>query len=137
MLDGEILALRDDRPLPFAALQQRIGRQRQVARKARDIPVVFMAYDILEHDGADVRATPLAERRARLEAIVGALPGGRAGSAPSRARAAPLLPFEDDARHRPARRRTTLRVSPRARRRVLGRAGRRARRLARRAASRG
>ena len=31
VLDGEVLAFRDDRPLPFSALQQRIGRQKQVA----------------------------------------------------------------------------------------------------------
>ena len=54
VLDGEVLAWRGDRPLPFAALQQRIGRQSQVARTARDVPVVFMAYDVLEHDGVDV-----------------------------------------------------------------------------------
>jgi DNA ligase-1 len=34
VLDGEILAFRGDRPLPFSALQQRIGRERQVARVA-------------------------------------------------------------------------------------------------------
>ena len=48
MLDGEVLAFRDDRPLPFSALQQRIGRQKQVAQMVRAVPVVFMAYDILE-----------------------------------------------------------------------------------------
>ena len=68
VLDGEVLAFRDERPLPFSSLQQRIGRQTQVARKARDIPVVFMAYDLLEHDGRDVRTTPFATRRAMLEA---------------------------------------------------------------------
>ena len=52
MLDGEVLAFRDERPLPFSALQQRIGRQKQVAQMARAVPVVFMAYDILEQDGA-------------------------------------------------------------------------------------
>ena len=70
VLDGEVLAYRDNRPLPFSALQQRIGRQRQVARKARDIPVVFMAYDILEHEGVDVRDRPLSMRRAWLETVV-------------------------------------------------------------------
>jgi DNA ligase-1 len=95
VLDGEILAWRGDRPLPFAALQQRIGRERQVARTARDLPVVFMAYDVLEDAGVDVRASPLIERRARLEAIVSALPGVRP-QAPAATRA-PLLPFEDDA----------------------------------------
>jgi DNA ligase-1 len=68
VLDGEVLAFRDDRPLPFSALQQRIGRQKQVAQMARTVPVVFMAYDLLEEHGADVRATTMGERRERLEA---------------------------------------------------------------------
>ncbi len=70
VLDGEVLAFRNDRPLPFSALQQRIGRQKQVAQMARSVPVVFMTYDVLEDGGADIRALPLASRRARLEAIL-------------------------------------------------------------------
>jgi DNA ligase-1 len=94
VLDGEVLAFRDDRPLPFAALQQRIGRQTQVARRARDIPVVFMAYDVLEHEGVDIRARPLTERRAILERLVAASAVPVSRSAPvSRARE-PLLPFD-------------------------------------------
>ncbi len=68
VLDGEVLAFRDERPLPFSALQQRIGRQKQVAQLVRAVPVVFMTYDILEDHGEDVRSLPLAERRGRLEA---------------------------------------------------------------------
>ncbi len=64
VLDGEVLAFRDGRPLPFSALQQRIGRQKQVAQLVRAVPVVFMAYDILEESGDDVRGRPLADRRA-------------------------------------------------------------------------
>ncbi len=67
VLDGEILAFRDERPLPFSALQQRIGREKQVARLARSVPVVFMAYDILEDHEADIRSVPQAERRELLE----------------------------------------------------------------------
>ncbi len=67
VLDGEVLAFRDDRPLPFAALQQRIGRLKQVAQMVRAVPVVFMAYDLLEDEGIDVRERPLEERRRRLE----------------------------------------------------------------------
>ena len=67
VLDGEVLAFRDDRPLPFSALQQRIGRQKQVAQLARTVPVVFMTYDILEDGGEDIRARRQTERRARLE----------------------------------------------------------------------
>ncbi|MGH9371920.1 MAG: ATP-dependent DNA ligase, partial [Vicinamibacterales bacterium] len=66
VLDGEVLAFRDGRPLPFSALQQRIGRQKQVAQMARTVPVVFMAYDILEANGRDIRDRPLTERRERL-----------------------------------------------------------------------
>jgi DNA ligase-1 len=67
VLDGEILAFRDGRPLPFSALQQRIGRQKQVAQLVRAVPVVFMTYDILEDRGEDVRGLPQADRRARLD----------------------------------------------------------------------
>ena len=70
VLDGEVLAFRDDRPLPFSALQQRIGRQKQVAQMSRAVPVVFMAYDLLEQDGEDIRQRPLAERRRLLESIL-------------------------------------------------------------------
>lgn len=70
VLDGEVLAFRDEMPMPFSALQQRIGRQKQVAQMSRAVPVVFMAYDILEADGADIRSEPLADRRTRLEALL-------------------------------------------------------------------
>jgi DNA ligase-1 len=70
VLDGEVLAFRHDRPLPFSMLQQRIGRQKQVAQLARTVPVVFMTYDILEDAGLDIRALPLQERRARLETVL-------------------------------------------------------------------
>ena len=71
VLDGEVLAYRDDRPLPFSALQQRIGRQKQVAQMSRAVPVVFMTYDLLEAGGRDVRPLPLQERREKLESLIG------------------------------------------------------------------
>jgi DNA ligase-1 len=78
VLDGEVLAFRDERPMPFAALQQRIGRQKQVAQLVRAVPVVFMTYDLLEQNGADVRTVPQGERRARLQALlVGDAPDAR------------------------------------------------------------
>jgi DNA ligase-1 len=43
VLDGEVLAFREGRPMPFSALQQRIGRQKQVAQLVRAVPVVFMS----------------------------------------------------------------------------------------------
>ena len=70
VLDGEVLAFKDGRPMPFSALQQRIGRQRQVAQVMRAVPVVFVTYDVLERDGADIRTEPLSARRAALAHIV-------------------------------------------------------------------
>ena len=67
VLDGEVLAFQENRPLPFSSLQQRIGRQKQVAQMVRAVPVVFMAYDILEDHGVDIRSQPLDERRRLLE----------------------------------------------------------------------
>jgi DNA ligase-1 len=75
VLDGEVLAFREGRPLPFASLQQRIGRQKQVERLARDVPVVFMTYDILELNGRDLRKEPLAERRRQLDALLASSAG--------------------------------------------------------------
>ncbi len=70
VLDGEVLAFRDERPLPFSALQQRIGRQKLVTETARSVPVVFMAYDLLEIEVRDVRHEPLVWRRAALEHLI-------------------------------------------------------------------
>ncbi len=70
VLDGEVLAFNGDRPLPFSDLQQRIGRQKQVAQMARAVPVVFMAYDVLEAQGTDIRASVLEERRRMLDDII-------------------------------------------------------------------
>jgi DNA ligase-1 len=74
VLDGELLAFAEGRPRPFADLQQRIGRQRRVQEVAADIPVVFVAYDLLESAGEDVRSKPLRDRRTLLAAILGGLP---------------------------------------------------------------
>jgi DNA ligase 1 len=70
VLDGEVLAFSGDRPLPFSALQQRIGRQKLVAQMVHAVPVVFMTYDILESGGRDVRDAPLFERREMLERML-------------------------------------------------------------------
>ena len=72
VLDGEILAFKDGLPMPFSALQHRIGRQRQVAQIMRAVPVVFVVYDILERNGSDIRHEPLAVRR---ECLLGLLRG--------------------------------------------------------------
>ncbi len=69
VLDGEILAWEAGRPLPFGELQKRINRKRVEAMLFADVPIVFMAYDVLEWGGEDRRARPTRERRALLEGI--------------------------------------------------------------------
>jgi DNA ligase-1 len=74
VIDGEILAWRDEAPLPFQVLQQRIGRKRIDAALLRDAPVILVAYDLLEWLGEDWRSQPLTVRRAQLAQIIAQLP---------------------------------------------------------------
>jgi DNA ligase-1 len=81
VLDGEVLAWDERGVLPFGVLQTRIGRDRLSARSLEQAPAVFLAFDLLEEGGADLRARPLAVRRERLEAVVEGL-GPRLGTSP-------------------------------------------------------
>jgi DNA ligase 1 len=74
VLDGEVLAWDERGVLPFAVLQTRIGRDRLTPRVLETGPVSFLAYDLLEHGGEDVRAVPLDERRMRLRVVLEAAP---------------------------------------------------------------
>ncbi|HXD76767.1 MAG TPA: ATP-dependent DNA ligase [Puia sp.] len=56
--------------LPFAALQTRIGRKNVTKRHLDEVPVGFIAYDLLEYGGEDWRDRPLEERRRQLEAVI-------------------------------------------------------------------
>ncbi len=72
VIDGEILPWREGAPLPFAQLQKRIGRKTVSKSILTQIPVVLMAYDLLEFEGRDVRAEPLEWRRERLTQVIDA-----------------------------------------------------------------
>jgi DNA ligase 1 len=74
VLDGEIVAWRDGSVRPFSDLQQRIGRKSLTPKILQSVPARFLAYDLLEENGADIRQVPLHERRARLEALVKGAP---------------------------------------------------------------
>jgi DNA ligase 1 len=70
VVDGEILAWRDGAVRPFGELQQRIGRKKLSSKVLSDTPVQFLAYDLLERGGVDVRSQPLRERRSHLEGVL-------------------------------------------------------------------
>jgi DNA ligase-1 len=72
IFDGEILGwdLEQARALPFAVLGQRIGRKRVSNGWRQQVPVVFMAFDLMYAGGELLLERPLRERRNRLEAVV-------------------------------------------------------------------
>jgi DNA ligase-1 len=70
VLDGEVLAFEAGRPLPLASLQSRLKRRSVQREFWPESPVAFMAYDLLEEDGRDLRREPLSGRRARLERLI-------------------------------------------------------------------
>jgi len=75
ILDGEILAYRDGTVLPFQSLQARLGRKSPSAAIRSEIPVIYVAFDVLglgSGNGRPVEALlrePLEDRRRRLEAL--------------------------------------------------------------------
>lgn len=89
VLDGEIVAWADDAPLPFALLQKRITRKTVPKKLLAEAPARFLAYDLLEVGGRDLRSAPLSERRHALEAMIALLPAGLPLSA------SPRLPAAD------------------------------------------
>ena len=76
VLDGEIICLDTlageavIKPLPFAVLQTRIGRKNISKKQLTEAPVSFIAYDILEYEGKDMREEPFTNRRNLLQKII-------------------------------------------------------------------
>jgi DNA ligase-1 len=75
ILDGELLAYRDGSVLPFQSLQTRLGRKSPSATILAEVPVIYVAFDLLGLDtDGDGRLEPflrdpLGERRRRLDAL--------------------------------------------------------------------
>ena len=67
--DGELLAWREGRALPFAELQKRLGRKGDDFFLGAEIPVSISFYDLLWLNGRGLLKEPLSARRARLESI--------------------------------------------------------------------
>ena len=69
VLDGEIVACRNGAPQAFAMLQRRIGRKAVTPQILKDMPASFIAFDLLESHGNDLRGHPQRERRDALERL--------------------------------------------------------------------
>ena len=74
ILDGEILAWRDSRPLPFTELQKRLGRKHLDMFIQNDIPVKYVAFDLLYQDGQLLLNEPLSQRKVRLDVLAANAP---------------------------------------------------------------
>ncbi|WP_397451711.1 ATP-dependent DNA ligase [Pseudomonas sp. NA-150] len=76
VIDGEIVVWKTAEPSdqpsvqPFALLQQRIGRKTLGKKILEDVPVVMLAYDLLEWQGEDWRSRAQHERRSQLDALL-------------------------------------------------------------------
>jgi DNA ligase-1 len=71
VLDGELLARDGDRQLGFGALSRRVGRKRLSPALRAEVPVVFVAFDLLAVDGAPCLEEPLTARREALASLPG------------------------------------------------------------------
>jgi len=80
-IDGELLILRDGRVQSFNVLQQRLNRKTVNAKLLEEFPAHLRAYDLLAENGEDLRELPFAQRRVRLETLVGKLDHARAYAA--------------------------------------------------------
>jgi DNA ligase-1 len=69
VIDGEILAIKDQAVLLFNDLQRRLNRKNVTKQLMEDVPVGFYAYDLLEFNGKDLREHALHERRQLLEQL--------------------------------------------------------------------
>src|SRR5204862_5788825 len=73
ILDGEIIAFAEDRKLTFFDLQKRLGRKLEALdlfeTASADVPVIFVAFDLLFLDGRSLLRTALRERREFLRRL--------------------------------------------------------------------
>ncbi|HET7169911.1 MAG TPA: ATP-dependent DNA ligase [Candidatus Limnocylindrales bacterium] len=79
VVDGEILAFKDGLVLPFIALQGRLGRKAPSASIQAEVPVIYVAFDLLALGAGDdptggvsvepLLRAPLRDRRARLDGL--------------------------------------------------------------------
>ncbi|OYT65694.1 hypothetical protein B6U74_02720 [Candidatus Bathyarchaeota archaeon ex4484_205] len=70
VLDGELLAVKDDRPLHFTLLQRRLRRKKPDETLIQEIPVEYNVFDILYLNGKELTSLQYLERRKILESIL-------------------------------------------------------------------
>jgi len=97
VMDGEILALKDNSVLLFNDLQKRLNRKNISKKLLEEVPIGFYAYDLLEYNGEDLRTSPLEKRRNYLEKIFSSI------ELPAHLKLSQIIEFDDWEALRPVR----------------------------------
>jgi DNA ligase 1 len=97
ILDGEIVAWEcpTGRARPFSVLQQRLGRKKVSDKMLREIPVAFLAFDVLYADGRLLIDLPLRKRAKMLDELLGTDRNVQPEGAKTRKNAQGKLQFDD------------------------------------------
>ncbi|SEH91199.1 ATP-dependent DNA ligase [Epilithonimonas hominis] len=88
VLDGEILAVKDNQVLNFNELQKRLNRKTLTKKMLLEIPIQVFAYDLLELEGNDLREKTISARRVMLEELL-------LNQHPEKIRLSELIAFEN------------------------------------------
>lgn len=70
ILDGEVIAIKDNKPMPFQSVLRRFRRRHDIAEAQDAIEMVPNVFDILYLDGETLIDLPLEKRRQHLESVV-------------------------------------------------------------------
>ena len=70
ILDGEVIAMKDGKPMPFQSVLRRFRRRHDIAEAQDAIDMVPNVFDILYLDGETLIDLPFEKRRERLVAVV-------------------------------------------------------------------
>jgi len=70
VIDGELIPFKDNCIGNYQDLQKRMGRKTVTQKLQKDIPIVLMAYDLLELEGQDLRSQPLRKRQQLLDKLL-------------------------------------------------------------------
>jgi DNA ligase-1 len=69
ILDGEILAFRNNKPLHFQELQKRLRKKTVIEQIIAEVPVIYTVYDIMYFNGEAIIKKPLNERKEILSCV--------------------------------------------------------------------
>ncbi len=70
IIDGEVIAIKDNKPMPFQSVLRRFRRRHDIAEAQDAIELVPHVFDILYLDGETLIDLPLEQRRKQLESAV-------------------------------------------------------------------